>query len=46
MVSPLQNDLISWLIDEAPPHHRNVEDITIKVMLINLAAIHTTSLVR
>ncbi|RXW11636.1 hypothetical protein EST38_g14220 [Candolleomyces aberdarensis] len=38
------SDLISWLIDLAPPEHKNVEDITIRVMLINFAAIHTTSL--
>jgi len=38
------NDLISWLIDQAPAGYRNVEDITIRVMLINFAAIHTTSI--
>ncbi|TEB33836.1 cytochrome P450 [Coprinellus micaceus] len=38
------NDLVQWLIDLAPPQHRNVTDITVKVMLINFAAIHTTSL--
>ncbi|KAJ2919582.1 hypothetical protein MD484_g822, partial [Candolleomyces efflorescens] len=38
------SDLISWLIDFAPPEHKNVEDITVRVMLINFAAIHTTSL--
>jgi len=39
------NDLISWAIDHAPPQHRNIEDIALKVMLINLAAIHTTTIV-
>ncbi|KAJ2924987.1 hypothetical protein H1R20_g12091, partial [Candolleomyces eurysporus] len=38
------DDLISWLVEGAPPEHRNVEDITAKVMLINFAAIHTTSI--
>lgn len=41
-----QNDLITWLLDMAPAENRNVEDITVKLMLINFAAIHTTSLVR
>ncbi|KAJ2936146.1 hypothetical protein H1R20_g944, partial [Candolleomyces eurysporus] len=38
------SDLVSWLIDFAPPEHKNVEDVTVRVMLINFAAIHTTSL--
>lgn len=38
------NDLITWLLDMAPAENRNVEDITVKLMLINFAAIHTTSL--
>ncbi|KAF6749691.1 cytochrome P450 [Ephemerocybe angulata] len=38
------NDLITWLLDLAPQENRNVEDITVKLMLINFAAIHTTSL--
>lgn len=40
-----QNDLISWLIESAPVESRNVKDITIKVMLMNFASIHTTNLV-
>jgi hypothetical protein len=36
---------MSWLIDLAPPEHKNVEDITVRVMFINFAAIHTTTLV-
>ena len=40
-----QNDLITWLIDNAPVESRNVKEITIKVMLTNFASIHTTSLV-
>lgn len=38
------NDLITWLLDMAPAENRNVEDITVKLMLINFAAIHTTSM--
>lgn len=40
-----QLDLVSWLLDYAPPESVNVEDITARVMFINFAAIHTTSLV-
>jgi len=40
-----QHDLISWLTDEAPPQHRNVPDISFRVLFVHLAAIHTTSLV-
>ncbi|KAJ2915158.1 hypothetical protein MD484_g5266, partial [Candolleomyces efflorescens] len=41
---PTQSDLVSWLIDLAPLEHKNVEDITFRVMAINFAAIHTTSI--
>jgi len=37
------SDVISWLIDAAPPDKRNVHDLTLRVLLINLGAIHTTS---
>lgn len=42
----LQDDLISWLVDEAPPKHRNVEDLTFKVLFINFAALEATCVVR
>lgn len=37
------NDLISWLIDVAPAKLRTVHDFVHRVILINFAAIHTTS---
>lgn len=37
-------DLISWLLDYAPPEHKNVEDISVKVMIVNSQAMHTTTL--
>lgn len=40
-----QNDLISWLIAEAPESEQNVEDIALRILTINFAAIHTTSMV-
>ncbi|RXW14561.1 hypothetical protein EST38_g11290 [Candolleomyces aberdarensis] len=39
-----KDDLISWLVEGAPLEHRNVEDITAKVMLVNFLAIHTTAI--
>ncbi|KAJ7588115.1 cytochrome P450, partial [Mycena floridula] len=39
------NDLISWLLDSAPgPEHRTVADLALQIMIINFAAIHTTSI--
>lgn len=41
----LQNDLISWLIEEAGAKERTVDDVIKRILLINFAAIHTSSLV-
>ncbi|EAU87974.2 cytochrome P450 [Coprinopsis cinerea okayama7 len=38
------NNLISWLMDAAPEQCRTMADIAGRVILINIAAIHTTSL--
>ncbi|KAK7460913.1 hypothetical protein VKT23_008841 [Stygiomarasmius scandens] len=39
------NDLISWLLDENPQGElRTVRDLTMRVLSINMAAIHTTSM--
>lgn len=38
------NDLISWLIDDAPKDQKTIRHLAIRVMLINIAAIHTTSM--
>ena len=39
-----QNDLITWLIDEAPESEkRSMYEMTKRVLVVNLAAIHTTS---
>jgi hypothetical protein len=40
-----QNDLISWLLEYAQGHQRTVRDLTIRVLQVNFAAIHTTSMV-
>ncbi|EAU87973.1 cytochrome P450 [Coprinopsis cinerea okayama7 len=38
-------DVISWLLDAAPDHRRNLEDLSGRVIALNIAAIHTTSVV-
>lgn len=38
-------DLIDWLIEAAPPVERNVEMLVERVMALNVASIHTTTMV-
>ncbi|KAJ7577969.1 cytochrome P450 [Mycena floridula] len=38
------NDMLSWLLDIAPEDERNVTSMTRRIMSINFAAIHTTSM--
>ncbi|KAF8178062.1 cytochrome P450 [Pholiota molesta] len=38
------NDLISWLINEAPESQLTVEALALRILSINFAAIHTTSM--
>ncbi|KAF8061617.1 cytochrome P450 [Lyophyllum atratum] len=38
------NDYLSWLLDIAQGHQRTVHDLTIRILAINFAAIHTTSM--
>ncbi|KAF5326363.1 hypothetical protein D9611_001062 [Ephemerocybe angulata] len=38
------NDMITWLIKGALPEHRNVKDISMKIVFMNASSIHTTSI--
>lgn len=38
-----KNNLISWLLDEAQGAQRTVEDVALRLLAVNFAAIHTTS---
>jgi len=38
------NDLISWLIQDAAPADKTVPGITLRVLIVNMAAIHTSTL--
>ncbi|KAF8897198.1 cytochrome P450 [Infundibulicybe gibba] len=38
------NDLISWLLEEAQGDQRSVWNVTARVLAVNFAAIHTTSM--
>jgi hypothetical protein len=40
-----QNDLLSWLLDEAKGPQRTVRQLAMRVLIINFGAIHTTSAV-
>jgi hypothetical protein len=42
----LQNDLISWLLEQAPAEERTVDNLIQRILMINFAAIHTTANVR
>ncbi|TFK17810.1 cytochrome P450 [Coprinopsis marcescibilis] len=39
------NDAITWLLDSAPSEHRSIQDIVHRIMMLNVASIHTTSMV-
>ncbi|KAJ6629856.1 cytochrome P450 [Mycena sp. CBHHK59/15] len=39
----LQNDLISWLLEHAPPAERTVHALAQRVLMVNFVAIHTTA---
>lgn len=39
------DDLLQWLIDAAPPFERNVPHMVERIMAMNVASIHTTTMV-
>lgn len=44
-VSRIQNDLVSWLLEAAPPPQRTVDDLVIRIMMSEFGGLHTTSIV-
>jgi len=38
------NDLLSWLMDEASGEDRSVHDLVLRILTVNFAAIHTSSM--
>jgi hypothetical protein len=40
-----EDDLLQWLIDEAPPIEKTVYQLVERVMALNVASIHTTTMV-
>ncbi|CAA7260276.1 unnamed protein product [Cyclocybe aegerita] len=38
------NDLISWLLENAEGHQKNVYDIALRLLAVNFAAIHTSTM--
>jgi hypothetical protein len=41
----LQNDMLMWLMEEAKGVERSLEGLARRLLLVNFAAIHSTSLV-
>jgi hypothetical protein len=41
---PIQDDFVSWLLLNAPESDRTVPEITRRLLMVNFAAIHTSSL--
>ncbi|KZT51549.1 cytochrome P450, partial [Calocera cornea HHB12733] len=37
------NDFLQWTIDAAPPGQRTVKELTLRMMVMNFAAVHTSS---
>lgn len=46
LIGVQKNDLISWLLENAPESELNIRALTMQILIINFAAIHTTSTVR
>ena len=40
------NDMLSWLMEDAVGEERDPRNLTLRVLVVNFAAIHTTSRVR
>ena len=43
-VADLQNDMLMWLMSEAKGVERSLEGLARRLLVVNLGAIHTTSL--
>lgn len=41
-----QVDMLTWLIENVPKEKDIVEAITLRVLIVNFAAIHTSTMVR
>ncbi|KAF5326362.1 hypothetical protein D9611_001063 [Ephemerocybe angulata] len=37
------NDLLSWILECAPPHKRTVDDLIFRIIVLNFVSVHTTS---
>jgi hypothetical protein len=46
IVYPIQNDMLSWLMDKAHGEETSVRNIALRILAIYLAAIHTMTTVR
>jgi hypothetical protein len=42
-VATLQNDMLMWFMSDTPKEERSAEDLARRLLLVNLAAIHTSA---
>jgi hypothetical protein len=40
-----QNDMLAWLMDEARGEEKSLRNLTLRVLIVNFSAIHTTTMV-
>lgn len=45
LIDKRKNDALSWLMDEAKDEERSTYNLALRVLTLNFAAIHTTSMV-
>ena len=41
-----ENDMIAWLMDEARGDEKSLRNLTLRILILNFSAIHTTTMVR
>lgn len=44
-LTPLQNDILMWLMEEAPEDEQDIRSLTLRILTVNFAAVHTSSMV-
>lgn len=46
MITYIQNDMLQWLMDEAVGDEKKPHELTLRILTVSFAAIHTSSMVR
>lgn len=45
LLTELQNDMLGWLMDKARGEEQSIRNLTLRILTLNFAAIHTTTMV-